>query len=70
EQKKNKHASAAIKKREPTIMKLVKSFNKEQAKIVKLIAQKKAPENARAPERLEQDGIFELDIDDVIWLDV
>ncbi|KAJ7053123.1 hypothetical protein C8F01DRAFT_1330923 [Mycena amicta] len=70
EQKKNEHASAAIKKREPTIKKLVKSFNEEQAKIVKLIAQKKVPNNTRAPERLREDHIFELDIDDSIWLDI
>ncbi|KAJ7054851.1 hypothetical protein C8F01DRAFT_994985 [Mycena amicta] len=70
EHKKNEHASAAIKKREPTIKKLVKQYNEEVAKIEKLIQQKKVPANTRAPVRLDVDNIFELDIDDSIWLDV
>ncbi|KAJ7061307.1 hypothetical protein C8F01DRAFT_987598 [Mycena amicta] len=70
EEKKNTHASAAIKKREPTIKKLVKSFNDEQAKIMKLMKQNKVPENTRAPERLSEEHIFELDIDDSIWSDI
>ncbi|KAJ7055409.1 hypothetical protein C8F01DRAFT_1258582 [Mycena amicta] len=70
EHKKNQHASAAIKKRKPNIKKIAKQYNEEVAKIEKLIAQKKVPANTRAPERLELDRIFELDIDDSIWLDV
>ncbi|KAJ7066078.1 hypothetical protein C8F01DRAFT_980902 [Mycena amicta] len=68
--KKNEHATAAIRKREPTIKKLVKSYNDEQAKIVKLIQKKKVPPNTIAPERLDEARIFKLDIDDAIWLDV
>ncbi|KAJ7050371.1 hypothetical protein C8F01DRAFT_1092378 [Mycena amicta] len=68
--KKNEHAAAAIKKREPTIKKLVKNFNAEQAKIVKLIKQKKAPAGVVAPQQLNEAHIFDLDIDDCIWLDV
>ncbi|KAJ7050253.1 hypothetical protein C8F01DRAFT_1264140 [Mycena amicta] len=68
--KKNEHASSAIKKREPGIKKLVKSYNTEVAKIEQLIKRGKVPEGTIAPERLVEAHIFELDIDDAIWLDV
>ncbi|KAJ7206809.1 hypothetical protein GGX14DRAFT_366819 [Mycena pura] len=69
EQKKNTHASAAIKKREPTIRKLVATFNEECSKLRKLIDDRKAPKGAIAPEHLDIEGIFKLDVDDAIWMD-
>ena len=35
-----------------------------------LIRQKKAPRNSIAPLKIEMEGLFELDVDDDIWLDV
>ncbi|KAF7325179.1 hypothetical protein MKEN_00561900 [Mycena kentingensis (nom. inval.)] len=64
EKKKNGHATAAIRKREPTIKKLVKQFNAQVAILEKLIQKRKAPRNAVAPVRLQEDKIFDLEIDD------
>lgn len=36
----------------------------------RLIQQKKAPRNSVAPLKIEMEGLFELDVDDDIWLDV
>ena len=35
-----------------------------------LIRRKKAPQNSVAPLKIETEGLFELDVDDDIWLDV
>ncbi|KAF7314817.1 hypothetical protein MKEN_00956100 [Mycena kentingensis (nom. inval.)] len=64
EKKKNEHATAAIRKREPTIKNLVKRFNEQAAIIEKLIRSRKAPKKAVAPPRLQEDQIFNLEIDD------
>ena len=61
--------SAAIKKREPTIRKLVGTYNEECKKLCKLIKEKKAPRGAIPPEQLEVEGIFQLDVDNAIWMD-
>ncbi|KAF7305113.1 hypothetical protein MKEN_01226500 [Mycena kentingensis (nom. inval.)] len=64
QKKKNEHATAAIRKREPTIKKLVKQFNEQVGILEKLIKKRKAPRNAVAPVRLQEDKIFDLEIDD------
>ncbi|KAF7322194.1 hypothetical protein MKEN_00743900 [Mycena kentingensis (nom. inval.)] len=64
EKKKNEHATAAIRKREPTIKNLVKKFNEQVGIIEKLIRARKAPKKAVAPPRLQEDKIFNLEIDD------
>ncbi|KAF7298309.1 hypothetical protein MKEN_01355400 [Mycena kentingensis (nom. inval.)] len=64
EEKKNEHVTAAIRKREPTIKKLVKQFNAQVGILEKLIQRRKAPRNAVAPTRLQEDKIFDLEIDD------
>ena len=35
-----------------------------------LIQQKKAPKNSVAPLKIEMEGLFDLDVDDDIWLDI
>ena len=35
-----------------------------------LIRQRKAPQNSIAPLKIQLEGLFDLDIDDDIWLDV
>lgn len=35
-----------------------------------LIRQKRAPRNSIAPVKIEMEGLFDLDVDDDIWLDI
>ncbi|KAK7006739.1 hypothetical protein R3P38DRAFT_3214096 [Favolaschia claudopus] len=63
----NEHVLDAIKRREPTISRLVKSYNDTCKKIANLINSKKAPVGVVAPREIPAKGIYELDIDDDIW---
>ena len=67
EKKRNDHTSDAIKKREPTIQKLINLYNDECKTIEQLISRRKAPKDSIAPEPLPKKGIFQLDVDDAIW---
>ncbi|KAJ7432427.1 hypothetical protein B0H11DRAFT_2165331 [Mycena galericulata] len=70
ENQRNEHASAAIKRREPSINKLVAAYNKLCEKIRTLIAAKQAPKGAVPPVPVPAKGIYQLDVDDVIWQDL
>ncbi|KAJ7224979.1 hypothetical protein B0H12DRAFT_1240761 [Mycena haematopus] len=70
ENQRNDHAGAAIKRREPTINNTVKEYNKLCADISTLIKAKKAPGGAVAPTPIPAKGIYQLDVDDVIWQDL
>ena len=59
----------AIRRREPTIHKLVEKYNKLCGSISNLIQQHRAPPGALAPCPVTYEGIFALDIDDNIWQD-
>ena len=59
----------AIRRREPTIHKLVEKYNKLCGSISKLIQQHRAPPGALAPCPVTYEGIFALDVDDSIWQD-
>ncbi|KAG1883231.1 hypothetical protein F4604DRAFT_1879008 [Suillus subluteus] len=64
------HTEASIKRREPTILKIVSTYNNLCDQLHVLIHQRKAPANAVPPIPISRDGIFQLDVDDDIWQDV
>ncbi|KAJ7700448.1 hypothetical protein B0H17DRAFT_1128860 [Mycena rosella] len=66
----NEHAGAAIKRQELNIARLVKEYNKICDQIEALIKVKKAPARAVAPVPVAAKGIYQLDVDDVIWQDL
>ncbi|KAJ7615780.1 hypothetical protein DFH06DRAFT_1013158 [Mycena polygramma] len=70
EKKLGSHTLSAIKKREPSISKLYKDYNKTCAAIAKLIKSRAAPKSAIAPQPIDEKKVWELDVDDGIWQDV
>ncbi|KAJ7708183.1 hypothetical protein B0H17DRAFT_1191672 [Mycena rosella] len=70
ENQRNEHAGAAIKQREPNIARLVKEYNKICDQIEALIKAKKVPARAVVPVLVPAKGIYQLDVDDVIWQDL
>ncbi|KAJ3725332.1 hypothetical protein C8R42DRAFT_575807 [Lentinula raphanica] len=70
EQRINEHTQDSVKRRDPGISQLAHKYNKLCEEMSTLIRQKKAPRNSVAPIGIEMDKLFELDVDDDIWLDV
>ncbi|KAJ7474951.1 hypothetical protein FB451DRAFT_1034933 [Mycena latifolia] len=70
ENQRNEHAGQAIKRREPNIAKLANSYNKICEEIAALIKAKQAPAGAVAPLPVPSKGLYQLDVDDVIWQDL
>ncbi|KAF8834133.1 hypothetical protein BDN67DRAFT_1016817 [Paxillus ammoniavirescens] len=61
---------AAMKQREPTILKLVSTYNTLYKQMRTLIDLRTAPPGIVAPPFISQNGIFQLDVDDEIWQDI
>ncbi|KAG1745669.1 hypothetical protein EDB19DRAFT_1894353 [Suillus lakei] len=70
ERKLNSHVDAAIQRRNPTIRKLVSTYNNLCADLSALIRQHRSPPNAIPPNPISPTGIFDLDIDADIWEDI
>jgi hypothetical protein len=70
EHKLRSNAESSIKRREPTILKLVKAYNTACDDIHALIRVGRAPASAIPPALISREDLFKLDIDDDIWLDV
>jgi hypothetical protein len=64
DQKLNQHVANSVKHREPTIQRLVKSYNAMCTQMHQL-----APRRAYLPRLLDMSGLYQLDVDDVIWHD-
>ncbi|KAG1888481.1 uncharacterized protein F5891DRAFT_987773 [Suillus fuscotomentosus] len=64
------HTETSIKWREPTILKIVSTYNTLCDQLYAMIRQCKAPLGAIAPLHISRQGIFQLDVDDEIWQDV
>jgi hypothetical protein len=64
------HTETSIKWREPTILKIVSTYNTLCGQLYTLIRQCKAPPGAIAPLHISREGIFQLDVDDEIWQDI
>lgn len=64
------HANHQIRRREPGIVALSKSYNALCDKLAELIRLGRALPGAVAPTPISRDGLFKLDVDDDIWQDV
>lgn len=70
EHKVHTHTESSVKRRDPSIQQLARSYNELCTKIAKHIQDGHAPPNAICPDKIESKGLFALDVDDVIWQDV
>ncbi|KAJ7891605.1 hypothetical protein B0H14DRAFT_3428393 [Mycena olivaceomarginata] len=64
------HTESAVKRREPTITKIAAEYNKLCGQLAKLIKDGKAPAGSTAPLPIPPRGLWQLEVDDVIFLDV
>ncbi|KAL0569797.1 hypothetical protein V5O48_012165 [Marasmius crinis-equi] len=60
----------SMKRKDPSIQKVVRSYNTLVKKLREMIERKKCPRNATAPREIPMDKLFALDMDDKIWEDV
>jgi hypothetical protein len=70
ERKLRSHVESHLKRREPGILQLLTSYNQLCKEILSLIRHNQAPRGAVAPQVIQRDGIFKLDVDDGIWQDI
>ncbi|KAG6905903.1 hypothetical protein DXG01_017024 [Tephrocybe rancida] len=70
DQKVDAHMASSVRSREPAIAKVAHSYNTLCATMEQLIIKGKAPRGAICPKHLELKGIFDLDVDDMIWEDI
>ncbi|KAF9234576.1 hypothetical protein BU15DRAFT_89933 [Melanogaster broomeanus] len=70
EQRLRSHTKMAVKRHEPTLLRLVLTYNTLCGIFATLIRQRKAVRGAVAPHPISRDGLYELDVDDDIWQDV
>ncbi|TFY57790.1 hypothetical protein EVJ58_g6817 [Rhodofomes roseus] len=64
------HVESAVKRREPGILKLAKAYNALCKQMSTMVQQRKAPRFAVAPDPIQSNGLFKLDVDDDIWQDI
>ncbi|KAJ7362700.1 hypothetical protein DFH08DRAFT_682797, partial [Mycena albidolilacea] len=64
------HTESAVKHCEPTITKIAAEYNKLCGQLAKLIKDGKAPAGSTAPLPIPPKGLWQLEVDDVIFLDV
>ncbi|KIM34886.1 hypothetical protein M413DRAFT_32940 [Hebeloma cylindrosporum] len=69
EHKVHAHTESSVKRRDPSIQQLARSYNDLCTKIAKHIRHGRAPSGAICPDKIESKGLFALDVDDVIWQD-
>lgn len=59
-----------MKRRDPGISELARRYNRLCTDMETLIKQKKAPRNSVAPLKINMEQLFDLDVNDDIWLDI
>jgi hypothetical protein len=64
-----KHVGDQVKRKEPGIFRLVKSYNDLCTDIETLVRKGEAPVDAIIPQKIDRGGLFKLDVDDNIWQD-
>ncbi|KAJ7770390.1 hypothetical protein B0H14DRAFT_3509277 [Mycena olivaceomarginata] len=64
------HTESAVKRREPTITKLVTEYNKLCAQIAKLICDANTPPGSMAPIPILPKGLWQVDVDDTLFQDM
>ncbi|KAJ3816384.1 hypothetical protein F5880DRAFT_1619395 [Lentinula raphanica] len=70
EQRINELTQDSVKRRDPGITQLAYKYNRLCEDMNTLIRRKKAPRNSVAPIKIDMETLFELDVNDDIWLDV
>ncbi|KAJ3816555.1 hypothetical protein F5880DRAFT_1619187 [Lentinula raphanica] len=70
EQRINELTQDSVKRRDPGISQLASRYNRLCEDMDTLIQRKKAPQNSVAPIKIDMEILFELDVNDDIWLDV
>ncbi|KAL0564282.1 hypothetical protein V5O48_017770 [Marasmius crinis-equi] len=70
EQKIHAQITQSSKRKNPSIQKLARDYNKLVSKMEKMIADGHVPQNAVALRPIPMDQLFALDVDDDIWQDV
>jgi hypothetical protein len=69
ERKLTEHTKSTVKRREPGISKLVKTYNDHCKEMQTLAKQWKAPRSLFVPQPIDSKKLFALDVDDNIWQD-
>ncbi|PPR04745.1 hypothetical protein CVT26_012885, partial [Gymnopilus dilepis] len=69
QQKLQQHAEQQIKRKEPGIQNLARTYNRLCQDLEKLITARRAPRGARVPSKISLEGLFKLDVDHDIWQD-
>ncbi|KAJ3725528.1 hypothetical protein DFJ43DRAFT_1196795 [Lentinula guzmanii] len=64
------HTEDSIKRRDPGIQRLARSYNELHKKMVDLVRTKRAPRNAVIPSEIDMKHLFKLDVDNNIWQDI
>ncbi|KIK54577.1 hypothetical protein GYMLUDRAFT_249302 [Collybiopsis luxurians FD-317 M1] len=70
EQRINEHTQDSVRQWEPAIAVLARKYNALCEDMRQLIDQHKAPHSAIAPKLIDLDNLFNLDVDNDIWLDI
>ncbi|KAG6904977.1 hypothetical protein DXG01_005855 [Tephrocybe rancida] len=70
DQKVDAHTAASVRSRKPAILKVARSYNTLCNTMEQLLKKGKAPHGTICPKPLELKGIFDLDVDDMIWEDI
>ncbi|KIK66326.1 hypothetical protein GYMLUDRAFT_158025, partial [Collybiopsis luxurians FD-317 M1] len=66
----NEHTQDSVRQQEPAIAVLVHKYNTYCNKLKCLIDQHKAPQSAIVPKPIDLNNLFNLDVDDNIWLNI
>jgi hypothetical protein len=70
DRKLSSNAESAVKRREPGILKLAKTYNDLCTEMQTLARRRKASRNVALPQLVDVHKLFALDVDDEIWQDV
>lgn len=70
EQRINEHTQDSVKRRNPNLLQLTRKYNKLCADMEILITKRQAPKFAVAQTKIEIEHLFNLDVNDDIWLDI
>ncbi|KAJ7589950.1 hypothetical protein C8J56DRAFT_783748 [Mycena floridula] len=69
-QKLQSHTEDQVKKKDPSILALVKKYNGICEALTKMISSGAAPTDSISPKPIDKAGLFQLDVDNEIWHDI
>ncbi|KAJ7577603.1 hypothetical protein C8J56DRAFT_1060774 [Mycena floridula] len=64
------HTEDQVKKKDPSILALVKKYNGICEVLTKMISSRAAPTDSISPKPIDKAGLFQLDVDNEIWHDI